>query len=290
MAYDPSLGKLVMYGGSSELGILTDTWAWDGKGWSPMSKATNPVTSNPSMAYNASGRQLYLFGTQPGPSTNLVLAWKQRAWTSVYSWNTPSCGKTCPGSLGQPFTAGTATYVSTLGKVVMLAGGPGGPGAETWSWDGSSWSQLPTLHRPTTVGCCPVYDEASHQLVALGYAGSGWGGINRTWIFDGTDWHLSSVLTPDGMDLAVIADPSGAGVILVVGGRPGMSTLETWHWNGQAWQQLNVSGPPDTPGFALGVDLSHKQVILFGGRDSGGRAVSDTWIWDGNSWQKGIGR
>ena len=58
MAYDPQLRKLVMYGGWSELGHLSDTWGWDGKGWSLLSKAADPVTLNPAMAYDATGRQL----------------------------------------------------------------------------------------------------------------------------------------------------------------------------------------------------------------------------------------
>jgi hypothetical protein len=173
-----------------------------------------------------------------------------------------------------------------LDKVAMLAGGPGGPGADTWSWDGSSWTQLPTVHRPLTVGCCPVYDASARQLVSLGYSGTSWGGINRTWIFDGTDWQMSPASTPNGMDISTVEDPIGSGVLLILGTNPGVSALETWRWDGHSWQRLDSNGPPDTPGFALGVDRANKQVVLFGGRDAYGRLVGETWIWNGHTWQK----
>ena len=241
------------------------------------------------MAFDATAHQLYLFGSgqaqaQQAP-VNMIWTWKPPDWAQAYSWNTPNCGKSGIGSFGKPFTSGSATYDAKLGKVVLLAGGPFGPGDETWSWDGTGWSQIPTAHRPLSVGCCPVYDDASHQLVTLGYAGNSWGGINRTWIFDGSDWQLSPAFTPDGMDIATVAGPTGAGVLLLVD-RSGPAALETWSWNGSGWQRLDSSGPPDLSAFTLGSDPVHKHVILFGGRDAYGRTVSDTWIWDGKTWHK----
>lgn len=75
----------------------------------------------------------------------------------------------------------------------------------------------------------------------MGYAGFGYGGINRTWIFDGTDWQLSPAFTPDGMDVKIVDDPLNAGVLMLVGGRPGLTGTETWLWDGQRWREVAAS-------------------------------------------------
>jgi hypothetical protein len=57
---------------------------------------------------------------------------------------------------------------------------------------------------------------------------------------------------------------------------------DTWTWDGTAWTQMSVSGPP---GRRLAVMAPFgNTVVLFGGQDATATALSDTWAWDGSSW------
>lgn len=288
MAFDGSLGKLVMFGGSSEAGNLNDTWAWDGKGWTAIHPSTIPVAQNASMTYDPQAKHLVVVGSDQSvqPQRNLVWIFRDGDWTTGYVWNTPDCAKACTGT-AQPFSNGALTYDDRLGKIIMLAGGPPGPGQQTWAWNGANWSLISTSHRPLALSCCPpVYDSATGQVLSMGYAGLGYGGINRTWIFDGNDWLLSPAFTPDGIDVQIVDDPQNAGVLLLVGGRPGLTGTETWLWDGKAWHRVDTAGPPDLNGISLGYDAAQHQVVMFGGRDGSGHLSADTWIWDGQHWQE----
>jgi hypothetical protein len=64
------------------------------------------------------------------------------------------------------------------------------------------------------------------------------------------------------------------------GGGPSMLG-DTWTWDGTAWAQRNVAGPPARFG-ALMAPLNG-ELVLFGGTGGGG-ALADTWTWDGTSW------
>lgn len=290
MAYDARTHELMMYGGFTELsqaGVLNDTWAWDGKGWTPRNPRTVPTIQNPSMTYDAANGELLMVGSEVTGQTgrNSVWSWTGGDWVQQFVWTTPGCGKSCPPSTTLPFAAGAVTYDSSRSRVLMLAGAPGGPGAETWTWDGAKWAKIATAHRPTLLSCCVTPDRSTGHLLALGYYGD-WGGINRVWIFDGSDWTLSSTSTPTG-EAMVIDDPSTGRPLLVRSNETaGNASPGTWSWNGSAWQRLDVMTPAFRSGSSLGYDAADKQVILFGGRDAYGNTVSDTWVWNGRAWLK----
>jgi N-acetylneuraminic acid mutarotase len=56
---------------------------------------------------------------------------------------------------------------------------------------------------------------------------------------------------------------------------------DTWAWDGSAWTQLMVTGPPGRDGATM-APLDDKLVLFGGFNDSG--PLSDTWTWDGTSW------
>jgi len=53
------------------------------------------------------------------------------------------------------------------------------------------------------------------------------------------------------------------------------------------WKQLFPrQSPPGRSFHAMAFDETRREVILFGGVDSGGALLSDTWSWDGSSWSE----
>ena len=70
-----------------------------------------------------------------------------------------------------------------------------------------------------------------------------------------------------------------------VGGYHETSYLaDTWTWNGIAWTQVDVTGPPAR--FNAVMASLNGNVVLFGGEDGDGEELSDTWVWDGTSWME----
>src|SRR5207244_943244 len=60
MAYDPNLGRVILFGGNNGAG--NDTWSWDGTNWFGLSPASVPSARGASaMVLDSARRQLVLF-------------------------------------------------------------------------------------------------------------------------------------------------------------------------------------------------------------------------------------
>jgi Galactose oxidase, central domain len=77
------------------------------------------------------------------------------------------------------------------------------------------------------------------------------------------------------------------GRAVLFGGKSETGVLnDTWEWDGQAWTQQEDAGPSPRWHHALGFDLVHNAVILFGGDPGNGTPLGDTWSWDGSNWTR----
>jgi hypothetical protein len=66
------------------------------------------------------------------------------------------------------------------------------------------------------------------------------------------------------------------------GGVDGSSLSDTWTWDGTAWTQENVAGPPGRATAEIG--STGTELVLFGGVGVSNPLFQDTWTWDGASW------
>jgi hypothetical protein len=81
------------------------------------------------------------------------------------------------------------------------------------------------------------------------------------------------------------ASPEG---MLVFGGATGVSTFssvvdETWFLTRGAWSQLAGEAPSPRLLPALGYDIEHDVMVLYGGFSASNTPLADTWVWD-HSW------
>jgi hypothetical protein len=58
---------------------------------------------------------------------------------------------------------------------------------------------------------------------------------------------------------------------------------DTWEWDGEAWTQVEDTGPSARARHALAYDAARARVVLFGG-EGAGDLFGDTWEWDGDEW------
>ncbi len=88
---------------------------------------------------------------------------------------------------------------------------------------------------------------------------------------------------------AMVYDEEHERVVLYGGVSTSTFFDDTWSWDGDAWTDLGVSGPPSRAYAGAAYDAAHNQLVLFGGSESSstpGNPVhaGDTWLLDGESW------
>ena len=77
MAYDPSQGRVVLFGGTSNGGEVGGTWEYDGRSWSPRATANAPEPRSGAAMFFDPGRQvLMLYGG--GGATRYSDTWEYR--------------------------------------------------------------------------------------------------------------------------------------------------------------------------------------------------------------------
>ena len=174
----------------------------------------------------------------------------------------------------------------------MFGGYNGNQLADTWLWNGTTWTQQsPATSPPSRDESAMAYDGAQSQVVLFGgyLSNNAPFRSNDTWVWDGTTWTQQSPATSPSAraDHAMAYDAAQGNVVLFGGFTDTGTTLgDTWVWNGTTWTQQSPATSPAARYFsAMAYDAVHNQVVLFGGQPSiSGGALSDTWVWNGTNW------
>jgi hypothetical protein len=271
MAYEAS-GQLVLYGGSNSSEGLTDTWAYDGTHWTQQFPAMHPPERyGQAMAYDPAIGKTVLFG---GVGLNDTWTFDGAAWVKATPLTSPSK------------RYGVAmVYDPAIGKIVLFGGAAGmyePPLTDTWTFDGSTWTQVPTSQSPIgSYGAGIAYDAALGKVVLFGGEKSGTI-VDETWTFDGTDWAKQSPpVSPPALEDASMAYDAGAGKVVLFGGyeQGGAYKNDTWVYDGTTWTRQNptVVPPPRSEG-AMAYDEFTGKLVLVGGYDLG-TFLGDTWTY-----------
>ena len=182
-------------------------------------------------------------------------------------------------------------YDAARGKTVVFAVNTADPLiAETWTWDGSTWSQV-TGTQPAAVDApAMAFDSKRGQVVLFG--GCSFDTTTTcpddTWLFDGTTWtKATAALRPAGRWQHVLAyDPVGDKTVMFGGNNADDTTFqETWSWDGTTWTQAAPTVAPSVrQGAAFVWQPKRERLALIGGWGNGGVGQSDAWEWTGSSW------
>ena len=195
-------------------------------------------------------------------------------------------------------------YDPTGGEVVLFGGlviGSEGLStlSDTWSWDGTRWSQLdPATSPPGLSGALLGYDPSSRRLVLTG--GDISTGGNRleesglTWTWDGSTWSPQPAGGLPSSDApTALATDDATGQLILVTTREGCQGTDTWRWGGAAWVLLHpAASPPPAAAASLAYDPRAGTLDLFtaaGGCDATGAtaATPPVWSWTGSTWTAG---
>ena len=282
MAYDPTRGELVLFGGyvfdGNEYVRDDATWVSDGLTWTLRTpEKSPPKRSLHHMAFDSARGKIVLHGGwgEDGKLYDTWL-WDGKEWTEVAPEHSPD--------LAGPHMVYHAHRGTVFAMGVSSAGG-----ARLWEWDGADWHQLPgsPYCGQNTRDCAFAYDPSTNRLVVATTKGTWeWGQFNPggSWHWQQTDegeaWPLvgqwpdpvSGSLTQPHM----VYDYSRGALVLVDQGRA------VYQRSGnQPWVRTD---PEDHPYGDPGEDKRHllyhptRENLFFTCSDCGG------YEWNGRRW------
>lgn len=263
--------------------------AIDSGRWTELSPATSPpARMNAAMAWDTARHRLVLFG---GASASVPFAdtweWDGSTWTEACS--SPACKASSPPARTEHAMAyDEARHVTVLFGGIKPTGG--GDFADTWEWDGTTWTE-----RCTDAACAaskPVeryshgmaYDPKRQRVVLAGGSSGKAGGIlPETWEWDGGAWTQRAADGPFKISAVLAYDTKHERMLAIEND----SLSSVYAWDGSAWTQLASSAsPPSRTFWSAAYDGSSGRLVLFGGLSTGGSAsmLGETWEWDGVGW------
>jgi len=188
----------------------------------------------------------------------------------------------------------SAAYDPARQRVVYFGGKTATAQADTWEWDGTSWTSLfPTKSPPARYAHSMAYDPVRERVVLFGGAAADGTPLSDLWEWDGKNWAEITAVGPSpraGQSMAL--DGSRKKIVVFGGGTLAgnaiaTSTNETWEWDGTAWTQLLPATAPSARGLAsITFNTKKNRVVLFGGETTGAVRNDEQWEWDGAIWTK----
>jgi hypothetical protein len=259
-------------------------WASSGS-WTQLA-STGPVARNRAvMVYDEARGNVVLFGGQA--SSGVV--------NDTWTWNGTTWTQRQPATSPPPRAAAGGAYDRAHGRVLLFGGIVNVNGKEnyfgdTWSWDGTTWTQLNPATSPSARQLPDMaYDPTGQQVVLFG--GHNGGALGDTWTWNGTNWtqNVAAVSPSARVEASMALDDATSSVVLFGGfGTTGAENSDTWTWRNGAWTQLSpFPSPPARSGAVMAYDAARSQLVLFGGGCCSYPATnidSDTWTFDGTRW------
>ena len=172
------------------------------------------------MAYDPALGQLVLFGGSPigdfdSDGFNDTWTFNGTTWTQQSPTTSPSPARVDASMAYDPVT----------GQLVLFGGYRPGGGYdfnETWTYDGTTWTeQSPATKPPVSSGSPMAYDPAFGQLVLFTVN-------DTTWTYNGTTWTQQSPITSPSSGEYMDYDPATGQLVLLVGVVINQPAPDTW--------------------------------------------------------------
>ena len=255
------------------------------QGWVQRSTLTAPAARNSfAMAQDVSRNVAVLFGGHNGTPAAFGDTWE---WNG-FGWAQRFTPVAPPARWGHG-----VVYDTRRSRVVLFGGfsptAPTGWLADTWEWDGASWSQRSVPAQPPARGYFGMaYDSWRGQTLVFGGVTATNQHLDDIWAFDGAAWsQIVTTTRPSVRRGVAMAFDDARGQTVLFGGGDGAQTFgDTWTFDGSDWQQrTTVVAPAARQEARLGHDGLCGRTVLHGGADNAfANNFGDSWEWDGSGW------
>lgn len=286
MAFDPLLGKLVLYGGASYLCQVTKplsenlntTWLWNGHRWLATDPPGSPVESpdEGGVVYDSRLDELVMVDVPlNGPKLQTWL-FNGKRWQQVHPKVSPPDGLVY------------LSYDAATGHIILLTADRTD---SVWVFNGETWGPGPAMPELRTFSpLATVYDPTLRSVIAIGRLETG--GLETLILGKkgGEPLDTTGVLPtvePFIVGLAMAFDQRLHEVVLYYG-NPAFATVppvnETWVLRGKDWIELLTAANPSVRKLpSLACWDAKGDVVLFGGVGET-RFDNDLWRFTGTDW------
>lgn len=195
-----------------------------------------------------------------------------------------------PNTLGR--RSGALAFDLTQARMLMYGGLQSGPTltlSDTWSFDGTNWTQLtPVTTPPPRWGHRMVYDTARARIVTFGgRSPTTTATANDTWEWDGTNWiQMFPTASPSPRAFYSMAYDEVRQRTVIYGAQSGAlpNGAQTWEYDGTTWTQVvTATTPPGLETPAMAYDRRRNVIVMFGGA-TGATLQNQTWEYNGVDW------
>ncbi len=283
VSFDTFREQSVLFGGEGCSGLLADTWVSKGRGWREVHPSVSPsVRAWASMAYDPSRHVSVLFG---GRTCDIVTGICENL-SDTWTFDGTAWVQKSPAESPSPREGAVMAFDSVGGKLVLFGGTEIDTGilfADTWTWDGITWTEENPSTRPPEQVYVTMSPDALGRPTLFTFYGD-------TWRWNGATNDWESIPMTDGPPARYAAGmgfDARSGNIILFGGVD-FETFEflddTWAFDGTIWQQLFPVKSPSKRYFPAMSDGSiNSPPALMGGYDDGSdfsvQPYKEAWTW-----------
>ncbi|HEX7138983.1 MAG TPA: kelch repeat-containing protein [Vicinamibacterales bacterium] len=287
---DPLNNVIWLVGGMDDTSTLDDIWKYSNGTWQEVTFDSSPSACvSPVSAYDTDRQKLIIVCQDVS-----VHEFDGTTWKTVNA----SDLKTVP----QVRRFSAMAYDANVKKTVLFGGfNDTNYVNETWTWDGSLWTQIKNNAATARSHAAMWFDPNMNRTVL--YGGIGQPSTNDRitryddmWSFDGTGWtQMKSVTATPGprYGAQVTVNPVDGkaylfgGLELIVDGAKQSQVYKNdlWVWDGkaQSWSQVNTATiPPERENGGLAFDPIANELVLVAGY--AGYYRSDVWSLRAGNW------
>jgi hypothetical protein len=287
MAYAPSLGGIVAFGGAKACGVdvLTDTlvWRWNGVAWSDAGMPFPSPREDALVAFDTRRRTLVVHG---GRNAAAVFRDTWELDTSATRWRRRSAATDPnPGALEHA----AAAFDQRRGRLVVFGGGSrdGRMFDATWEWDGTVWRNVSSKAPTARVGHSMAWSPTDSAVLLYG-GFNPQGSFRDLWKWDGARWTQLDTAGPATTEgPALVAAENTVWLVGAPAGGSSSQTLGVWARRQGRWVRLDRgAGPAPRVGQGIAYDPARRRLVLYGGFfPDTNRGSSETWEFDGTAWR-----
>lgn len=212
MVFDTACDVAVVFGGLGGAGVGDSTWVYDGT-WTRRQIAGPSARTLHAMTYDAKRNVVVVFGGFSSTSQLLGDVWElggpctARTWTQVSTTNGPTARK-----------SSRLAFDRARGVSMLFGGEDGNERADTWEWDGTTWTnRSAAISPPPRFEHAMVYDQRRRAVVMFGGTADTLV-LGDTWTWNGTAWvKLSPITSPPGRRAMTMSVENSGGIVMFGG-------------------------------------------------------------------------